>query len=60
MEWIGSKRNDIIADNLAFFFTQFPDDRECDIFYSNINLQLDNMMANINPKIIDIMKDNFD
>jgi len=31
-EWVASKKNDIIADQLGFLFSQVPPDAECDIF----------------------------
>jgi hypothetical protein len=31
-EWVSSKKNDIIADQLAFLFSQIPPEAECDIF----------------------------
>lgn len=36
MEWISSKKNDIIADHFSFFLSQFPEDdaENFDIFYS--------------------------
>lgn len=34
-EWVSSKKNDIVADHLAFLLSQFPDDPEFDLFMDN-------------------------
>jgi hypothetical protein len=32
IEWVSSNRNDIAADHLCILFSQFPADKEADIF----------------------------
>lgn len=32
LEWVASRKNDIIADQLGFLFSQITPDSECDIF----------------------------
>ena len=38
LKWVASKKNDVIADCLAYMFSQFPQNKEFDIFHSRASL----------------------
>lgn len=51
LEWVASRKNDIIADQLGFLFSQVTPDSECDIF--------NELRSNVSKKAIFLLTEAF-
>jgi hypothetical protein len=55
-KWVASKKNDIIADCLAYMFSQFPQNKEFDMFQSRQDVNLVDVPSSAKDKDLEVLQ----
>lgn len=54
--WVANKKNDIAADCLAYMFSQFPDNKEFDLFQSKLCFDAVDMPKTVKERELELLK----